>query len=242
MDVVIKTLSDKSAAFLKDQTQLNPDMIKTLEIYTGPGYKKINKVLRETKGNIDSLPESDETKKDIMLIDKLFSRADPITEPITLYRGVGREAYTTKQDYAFISASCEIETAVVFTNLYNLELEKKKGERRTCCLIEINVPVGTRCIFLEEISLNPGEKEVLLPRNGKFILTSVGLSTDSSNLDTYFVTFVPHTAEEFTVMSDTIVKGHEKLKILEKVVETVEKEATLEAHYQANSLLYSKKL
>jgi hypothetical protein len=40
-------------------------------------------------------------------------------------------------------------------------------------------------------------------------------------------------------MSGAVVKGHEKLKILEKVIETVEKEGTPEAHYHANSILYS---
>ena len=234
MDVAIKRLLDKNSTFLKDQTKLNPDIIETLQNYTGGGFEPLNKRLRETKG---VMPE-DENKRDIMRIDTLFSFVDPLTEPITLYRGVGREAYTTKEDYGFISTSYDIEEALVFTNIYE---GKRVGERRTCCLIVINVPVGTRCIFLEEISYNPTEKEVLLPRNGKFVLTSVGLSQDPTVPDRYFVTFMPNTAVELETMSDAVVKGAEKLKILEKVVEKVEKEfPPLEAHYQINHIIHSK--
>ena len=59
--------------------------------------------------------------------------------------------------------------------------------------------------------------------------------------DRYFVTFMPNTAVELETMSDAVVKGAEKLKILEKVVEKVEKEfPPLEAHYQINHIIHSK--
>ena len=223
---VIKMLLDKNATFLKDQTELNPDMIEAVKNYTGFGFSMINKILRDMKGDISSLKERDTTKQKIMSIDALFSLVDPLTEPITLYRGVRLERFT-KEDYGFISTSYDINQTSPYTNL-------------KCCLMVINVPVGTRCIFLEKISQYKEEREVLLPRNGKFVLTSVGRSQDPNEPDRYFVTFMPNTAVELETMSDVVSKGAEKLKIVERVVEKVEKELPpLQAHYQINHILYS---
>jgi hypothetical protein len=202
-------------------------MVEALKSYTGFGFSRINKILRDTKGNIESIDEGDKTKREVMLIDALFSLADPLTEPITLYRGVRLEAFT-KEDYGFISTTYNIQQASNYANL-------------KCCIMEINVPVGTRCIFVEKISHYEHEKEVLLPRNGKFVLTSVGRSEDPNQKDRYFITFIPNTSVEVRGISDAVVKGAEKLKILEKIVDTVQKKdlPVQEAHYYANHLLYS---
>ena len=183
--------------------------------------------MRDNKGDIETLDDEDKTKQEIMQIDTLFSLVDPLSEPITLYRGVRLEAFT-KEDYGFVSTSYDIRQASYYSN-------------PKCCLMVINVPVGTRCIFVEKISQYEDEKEVLLPRNGKFVLTSVGLSQEPDEKDRYFVTFIPSTSVEVASISDAVVKGTEKLKVLERVVETVEKKLlpTHEAHYYTNQLLYS---
>jgi hypothetical protein len=223
---VIKRLLAKNDTFLKDQTELNPDMIEAVKNYTGLSFSRINKILRDMKGGIERMHKGDKTKQEIMSIDALFSLVDPLTEPITLYRGVRFEGFT-KEDYGFISTSYDIYQALRYTN-------------PECCLMVINVPVGTRCIFVEKISQYEEEREVLLPRNGKFVLTSVGLSQQPGEKNRYFVTFVPSTAVEAATISDAVAKGAEKLKIVEKVVETVEKELLPgpEAQYYTNQLLY----
>jgi len=222
----IENLKRKSKTFLQDQQKLNPVALESLKEYTGFAFYQMNQILREVQCDVEAIPADKEEKQKILNIDSLFDMIDPITEPITLYRGVRLQEFT-KEDFGFISTSYNIQKALSYTSF-------------NCCLMEINVPVGTKCIFLESISNYEDEQEVLLPRNGKFVLTSVAVSTDSSEKDRYFITFIPKTSVESRSLTDIAKNGEKRIDVLETVLKTVKTSdlSAKEAHYYTNKLLF----
>lgn len=216
----------KSDAFFRDQKQLNPEALQSLVDYTTFGSFHINKVLRENKGDLQNVPEDRKEKKQIIDIDSLFHSADATSKPLTLYRGVKFEEFT-KEDYGYLSTSYDMYVST----------SKYINPRSNCCLMVINVPVGTKCLFIENVSAYPDEKEVLLPRNGKFVLTAV--SKSESSVDTFFVTYLQDTTISENTLSAVVIKAEQKMEYLEKVIETT-KDANLtpkELHYFTNNLL-----
>jgi len=192
MDADTKALAIKHKIFFKKQ---NPKIIKDLIDYTHEDYRKINTLLRTTKGNLSEISDDNVEKKKIQNIDLLFSLVDPITKPITLFRGVRKEQYT-KEDFGYVSTSFDMEIPMEYVNA-----------REQCCLIEITLPVGTKCLCIESISRYEGEKEVLLPRNGTFVLTSVAKSRTVKGIDRYFVTF----------FQDSVISGKSIKEVVQKL-------------------------
>ena len=135
--------------------KIKPDLIKSLNLYTKNAYGIINKSLRENNKLSSSY------KKIVNNIDTLFDLVEPITEPITLYRGVKQEE-ESKSENAFISTSYNIDfVSTTYTDGSN------------CCLIIINVPVGSKILFVESISNYPFECEVIINRDGSFVIDSI---------------------------------------------------------------------
>lgn len=135
------------------------DLKKALKLYTTSKYQKINNVL-------EGLEESTQEIIDIIKkIDTVFSMAPETKTPLTIYRGMKLDAIVNSRRYktenvmmnykgkyeGFVSCSLSYEVADNFT----------KG---TCCVLEINIPVGTKLIYLESLTDSSEEYEVLIPR------------------------------------------------------------------------------
>jgi len=189
MDEDIKALVIKHKIFLKKQ---NPKIVKNLIDYTHEDYTKINTLLRTHKGNLEQVSDDN-----IENIDLLFFLVDPITKPITVFRGVRKEQYI-KEDFGYISTSYDMSIPLEYINT-----------REQCCLMEIFLPVGTKCLCIESISRYDEESEVLLPRNGRYVLTAVAKSRTPRGVDKYFITF----------LQNSVIDG----KSLKNVIEQVKK-------------------
>lgn len=133
---------------LKDQIKyidsLSTHMKNTIKKYTRDEYyESINDKMAERK-------MLTQEEKDIVDSIKLaFDSVPPLSESITVYRGITRDFIENRA--SFISTSLDKNVALNFAN-----------DRLKCCLLIINVPVGIPVLPLFEISANPQEKEILL--------------------------------------------------------------------------------
>lgn len=121
--------------------------------YTGESYAPINNGLLNksmlTKACQEILDD----------LDSIFKDVPSVEEEFVVYRGV-----TTKHDFGvlsgFISTSYDYDTAITFAD-----------DKKQCCVFIITVPVGAKVLPVEELSVNPTEGEILLPRSGYFKAT-----------------------------------------------------------------------
>ena len=90
-------------------------------------------------------------------LDALFKSVPAIEDEIIVYRGV-----TRKHDFGiltgFVSTTYNYDTAISFAD-----------DKTQCCIFIITIPIGTKVLPVEDISMNPTEGEILLPRSGNFI-------------------------------------------------------------------------
>lgn len=94
--------------------------------------------------------------------------APSTTKPMTLYRGdLGRwSKHPVNQEFnaqAFISTSLSMKSAKAFMS--------KGGRGKVCCMNIINVPTGSKILYLDGISQCKGEYEFLIDSNTNFKLT-----------------------------------------------------------------------
>lgn len=165
---------------------LDEPIIKSIMWYTSSEYEDFNKALREEK-----LTSSQ--KLHLKHIDLAFESCPPLTLPIIVYRGLKLDNPETYSNYdrAFVST----------TRDYNVTSEFRNAR---CCVLQITISPGSKVLFIEEISENPSEKEVLLNRNGKFIVTGTAIK---NNMKIIFVTYTP--MGSIPVKNDTEVKNAE---------------------------------
>jgi len=225
MDENIKELILKHNSFFKNQKIKIPKAVDDLNDYTGFAFSMINKLIRQHKGDLSKIANDNVVKKQIENIDLLFSLVDPITKPITLYRGVRFEQFAS-ENYSYVSTSYDESVPMQYIDRKN-----------HCCIIEITVPVGTKCLFLESISRYSNEKEVLLPRNGSFALTAVSRSQSQYVIDRFYITFLQNSAIFSKTIKDVVEKAEDKMAYLDKVLEVVKKTPLIDANEYANKLL-----
>jgi hypothetical protein len=225
MDENIKELILKHNSFFQNQKVKNPKAVDDLNNYTGFAFSAINRLLRKQKGDLTTIPDDNVEKKQIDNIDLLFSLVDPITKPITLYRGVRLEQFTS-EDYAYLSTSYDISAPMQYVDHIN-----------HCCVIELAIPVGTKCLFLESISRYSNEKEVLLPRNGNFVLTAVSRTQINYDMDRFYITFLQNSAIFSKTITGVVEKAENKLAYLDEVLKVVEKTFKTDTNEYTNKLL-----
>lgn len=97
---------------------------------------------------------------------RIFDKSPKLTKPIVVYRGTKSEYYKDKSDIfhntTFMSTSLSPKVALVFINtLYR------------CCFKEIHLVPGAKAIFLESLTQQPKEVEVLLPPGTKFRIKEI---------------------------------------------------------------------
>ena len=144
--------------------------------YTGSEYFEINEGLRGTS------ELSDVNKRHVENIDRVFDLISPITEPITLFRGIRRSEYTVYRG-GYVSATYRKNETQAFID-----------NSTRCCLIEFNVLPGSKLLSVESISLNKHEKEFILDRRGSFTITSFlpdFAEPFYGRIDKYLITYVP---------------------------------------------------
>ena len=118
----------------------------------------INRLLRHR--NVLSKDEKDYLKN----LDLAFSLISPFKKNIIVFRGINSNNFFVKnnserlflKDKGFVSTATDLIIPSVFT-----------GDE--CCLLVIVIPKGSRVLRINNFIASTDEREVLLPRNGKFI-------------------------------------------------------------------------
>ena len=150
----VRSKLKKQYRFVKSLISTGGRKVTSVKKYTGEAFGPINEGL---------LNKTTLTKKcqDILEdLDSIFRDIPPIEEEFVVYRGV-----TTKHEFGvlsgFISTSYDYDTALTFAS-----------DKKQCCVLIIKVPVGAKVLPVEELSVNPTEGEILLPRSGYFEATN----------------------------------------------------------------------
>lgn len=127
-------------------------------------YQKINTFHRliakgETPSPLDK--REDTTSKEL---DKMFLSCPGLSGPIRVYRGLSSLSYALKtiqereyRDAGYSSTSSDLLPAMVYAK-----------EAKTVLVIEL--PAGFKAVSIRDISRNPQEKEILLPKGVVFEL------------------------------------------------------------------------
>jgi len=145
-----------------------PEYIKdTINWYTTFEYENFNKKIR----NKEKL--SDIYHQHLDNLDKAFNDCNPLSSSIKVYKGVtlSDKNDIIFQDSTYISSSLSEEVAKDFSG-------------KKCCVIEITISAGSKILPMYFSSFHPAEKEILIDRNGYFILTG-------SDDKMIFVTYIP---------------------------------------------------
>lgn len=146
---------------------LSDDIKDSIIEYTTNKYIRINKYLDD-----NCLPYNKELSLIINNIDTAFQDAPLLKEDIILYRGLNLpDIYDKKRNNNMKLAGYKgIYKGFISTSLliYNTEMFQNK----ICCVLKINVPKNTKCLFIEYISNIPSEQEVLLQRNSILAISS----------------------------------------------------------------------
>ena len=148
------------------------EVFKSLSKYTSTIVnKRINKNIRKQK------PLSVDDRKIVDDIDNLYSDVEPTTQTLTLYRGL-KDKSQVKSDGTFISASYNIDVAKAYMD-----------QPKKCCLIILNIPAGSKVLFIQDCSFYWEEDEVLIDRKGDFSVTLI--KEDENGFTHIFVTYIP---------------------------------------------------
>lgn len=146
-------LSSKLASF--NTEVLNEDEKTSLFAYTAGKNEAINKYL---SGKFQKTRQLEELVKNI---DSSMSKYNLPKDSI-VYRGDSRLVYAEIKKGDIIKRSTYISTSISknFSEDY-----AQKNYANSYMLLEIHVPKGTPCIYVEDLSILPREKELILSRN-----------------------------------------------------------------------------
>lgn len=192
----MESLQRKHKKFLSN---LDKELKMSLEHYT----RESNAINRTLRGRREP---TEQVQTLISHIDSVFTHIDPIDTPLTLYRGIDSENYIN--DVAFISTTYDVEVASSYT-----------GEG--CCVLVISVPVGAKAIFIESVSQNKDDKEVLLNRGGSFSLTRVAHSKGQKHI---FVSYIPPDASVSKDLPKLVREAEKEDDIVSFIVSNISKE------------------
>lgn len=140
---------------------------RILHLYTSQFYQEFNHKLRQN--------ESLTPKERLIVeqIDNIFDNAPPLRETLVVYRGITKEFIVDILTY--ISTTHDISVAKTFA-------------RYDCCLLRITILPGSKPLPLISISAHAGEDEVLLPREGRFIINNINTTVQPH---VYDLTYIP---------------------------------------------------
>lgn len=174
-------LMTKQIAFVDS---LDPKTKDALRRYTHQYDWQVNQFLMNDKNKAKSLkhpnPNMDDDEKfeleygydhvfnknvkDVQRrLDAAFANVPPLAHSMVVYRGIKYnkgEKYQHESVYnkQYISTTTHIETAQDFLS------------GKSCCVLHITLPQGSRVLPLKRVSHYKDENEILLPRGGEFII------------------------------------------------------------------------
>jgi hypothetical protein len=183
-----------------------PDSIKdALFEYTDTAYRDLNDQLRS--GSV--LTSSQRRLLD--LIDRAFDAVPPTDQPIIVYRGV-RGSFLP-DIVAYVSTTYDPDVAKSFTG-------------SACCYLKIVLPAGSLLLPIEWLSNSPHEHEILLPRDGKFMITHTRWD-ESVGVQAYDVIYIPENSQpldETTNLTETGPPSVDLAQWVQRIVDLISPE------------------
>lgn len=112
----------------------------------------------------------------------------PALPRVTVYRG-----FCPYQGFESYKEGDLIRQKAPVSTTYDKRLAVKFMQQQLCCLLVVDLPVGTHGLLLESISRYPDESEVLLPRGGAFRIERIAGEKRSNGKQrtVYHATWVP---------------------------------------------------
>lgn len=132
--------------------------IGAIKYYTSADGYSLNKRLRS----------GSPVKKDqaaMKVLDSLFESVPPLAEGIVVWRDIDVDFTKKPHEGRFITKG--------YTSTRSRD-DQLKGTypsgSQICCMYEIRVPAGAKVLPVKQYAEEPGEDEILLPRNGRFVV------------------------------------------------------------------------
>lgn len=139
---------------------------QSLMNYKGKRYEKINGYLRHGEESLpQNIPDAmlNSIKQDVSNIDKVLKKTN-LVEDIVVYKG-GSFLDVKKGNVI-------IDKGFTSTTLDRTQGKYYSDIRGGNTLNRISIPKGSKALFLDSVH-NTGEVEMLLPRNGRFLVRNV---------------------------------------------------------------------
>ncbi|PGT49846.1 ADP ribosyltransferase [Bacillus cereus] len=161
--------------------------------YTAMDYSRINGYLRSDYYDV---LDQEKIEKSIKQIDRAFSRVR-LHDDIIVYRRVRESAFglpenslvkhaVKEEDPVNSTSKIDMESLEFFKNRFQGKYKKDpayistsivkdaaEGFSEAPILMKIHVPKGVPAIYVDPLSENPGEMELLLPRNRTYKVTNI---------------------------------------------------------------------
>ena len=137
--------------------------------YTGSGFIDVNKFLR----GVGSVADPKTTQNVIKGIDQAFDAVPPLDRPIKVYRGLDKTAFEKLNLYPGDEFRDDGFTSTALT----------KYDAFSGVKMEIRVPAGARAIYVDPISINRGEHELIIDRSSKYRVLEVERTTSPGGFD-----------------------------------------------------------
>lgn len=163
-----------------------PVYSETIDWYTDYGYEDFNKRMRQ------GIELTDVQKDHLKNLDEMFDIVQPITMPITTYKGIRVDTYNTDR------------TSFISTSIYEDPTHEFSGDR--CCTVQFTVSPGSKVLFVSKASAFKEEYEALLNRDGKIYITG---GDKTGRKDKIFATYFP----ELSVGIQVVEQAEEALDI-----------------------------
>lgn len=146
---------------------LSSSQLGALELYSGDDYKGINGGLRTGKVTAKYKPT-------VAAIDSALA-AKPLAQPTKVWRTVGGNAFGLSHgsDASSLKGKVFTEAGFMSTSTTNQRFPVKPPPVH----ITVEVPAGVGAAYLEPITKNVTENELLLPRNLRYVVTNVRYSS-----------------------------------------------------------------
>lgn len=164
----IQASLDKAAEPLK---QFKPEDRRILKQYSSNSYVDVNQYLN---GSLEKELDQDSSilqhvKEDIAALDKLFIDAN-LQEPLVTYRGLKDDIMVKNPELrdALDTPGSEIEFPCFSSTSALPFMANNFAEGYNGRLLELQLPTGTKALFIAEESGLPNEFEILVNRGTKF--------------------------------------------------------------------------
>jgi hypothetical protein len=195
------------SAQLEYVDNLPREILTSLHNYTQDEYKKINKIARDLPEEFD--PEKEEIENDdLKNIERAFIHVPPLTESITVYRGIRTKRDTSIYDVKYyLSTSADIDRVIEFVG---------------CCMLKINIQSGCKILPLMKVSNYAAEKEILIQRNVTFIVSNFKYAERGDvSFEQIDVACIPKSSVKMNLESP-ISKVHENIVVSKTIDDVVD--------------------